>query len=275
MSFPKRSDIFNRPVWQTEDVISRPSLDTFYQVNFAFSGSVNQWLNPEGTAYGKKSTNLVSGSRRLSARDVQYKMMLLCTEAEIPGTSFQTTEAIGHRQGIAESFPTLRQFPPLNLTFYLDADHVILEVFEKWMQYINPLETQDYVNVGYSRFNYPMNFKERLHITKYERNFDVEQSKMSQYEFVNVWPSNLTSMRVNYGSSNVVRLSVQLVYDRYFTQFSVVDARRTPLALPPEIKDTNTIVNSNDNNWWSRLGGGIREGLSNVDWSQLAAPGGL
>ena len=32
---------------------------------------------------------------------------------------------------------------------------------------------------------------------------------MTSYEFVNVWPSDLTSMRVAYGDSNVLKCSVQ------------------------------------------------------------------
>ena len=42
----------------------------------------------------------------------------MCTQAEIPGTSFQTSLAVGHHQGIQEEFPNLRTFPPLNLVFY-------------------------------------------------------------------------------------------------------------------------------------------------------------
>ena len=68
------------------------------------------------------------------------KMSILCTQAEIPGTSFiRSSSATGHHQGIQEEFPNLRNFPPLNLVFYCDADHVILEVLESWMSYINPI----------------------------------------------------------------------------------------------------------------------------------------
>ena len=46
---------------------------------------------------------------------------------------------------------------------------------------------------------------------------------MTSYEFVNVWPTNLTSMRVAYGDSNVLRCSVQFAYDRFFTDFNYDD----------------------------------------------------
>ena len=40
------------------------------------------------------------------------------------------------------------------------------------------------------------------------------------YEFVNIWPTNMTSMRLAYGSSNVLRCSMQFSYDRFFTNFN-------------------------------------------------------
>ena len=46
---------------------------------------------------------------------------------------------------------------------------------------------------------------------------------MLTYEFVNVWPTNMTSMRLNYGGSNVLKLSVQLAYDRFFTSYTSED----------------------------------------------------
>ena len=170
----------------------------------------------------------------------------MCTEAELPGTSFQTSLAVGHHQGIQEEFPNLRTFPPLNLTFYLDSDHVILEVLETWMTFINPIQKGMKRNLNaFGRFNYPEDYKEILHITKFEKDTfidqpqrsrnnlerglspvprDKTQSKLTSYEFVNVWPTNLASMRVAYGDSAVLRCSVQLAYDRFFTKFHYDDS---------------------------------------------------
>ena len=174
----------------------------------------------------------------------------MCTEAEIPGTAFQTSLAVGHHQGIQEEFPNLRSFPPLNLTFYVDADHVVIEVLETWMTYINPITNNKRNLNAYGRFNYPEDYKEIIHITKFERDSFLEgnttrtvtgqrdfddpdnnifgtnliteetPTKLLSYEFVNCWPTNMTSMRVAYGQSNVLRCSVQLAYDRYFTNYN-------------------------------------------------------
>ena len=230
--FPRRSDIFKPNMKDIRDTIARPSLDTFYQVTFSF-GKANIWLGSNGFRQFSGSSVPLPEDRRSQGRNYKDKMSILCTEAEIPGTSFQTSLAVGHHQGIQEEFPNLRSFPPLNLTFYLDADMVVLEVLEKWMTYINPISTNKRDLNAYGRFNYPDDYKEIIHLTKFERDTFGKpkeyQSRLTTYEFVNVWPTNLTSMRVAYGDSNVLRCSVQLAYDRFFADFGYNDTHQVPI----------------------------------------------
>ena len=224
--FPKPGQIFKSSTRDFTDSIGRPSLDTLYQVVFSF-GNYETWLQ----SYGPENGVFAKGGFR-------EKLSIMCAEAEIPGTSFQTSLAVGHHQGIQEEFPNLRTFPPLNLTFYVDADHVILEVFESWMTYINPITNAKRNVNAYGRFNYPEDYKEILHITKFERDTFLDElpakttppqlprestTKLTSYEFVNVWPTNMTSMRVAYGDTNVLRCSVQFAYDRFFTTFNYDD----------------------------------------------------
>ena len=239
MGFPNASEIFgsnpNRnSILDVRDTIGRPSLDTFYEVTFQFSKS-DRWL-------GK----LPSGARTQSNK-LTEKMSLLCTQAEIPGTSFIESSVTGNHQGITELFPNLRNFPPLNLAFYVDADHVILEVLETWMTYINPIANNRGANNAYAVFNYPEDYKEKIYVTKFERDTFIKesraasyQSNMSSYEFINAWPINLTSMRVAYGDSNVLRCNIQLAYDRFQTSFNYPDVQRRAISTP------DGVINSND-----------------------------
>ena len=245
MSFTKRELIFKDSIDKIRDTIARPSLDTFYEVEFAF-GKTSNWLSDLQTTGSEFGT--VHGRKRNQGRDFKRKMSLLCTQAELPGTSFVESTAIGHRQGIQESFPNLRNFPPLNLVFYVDADHVILEVLESWMTYINPIFTQDSdVDYAFSRFNYPDDYKEVIRVTKFERDTFIKdsrdasyQSDLTCYKFKNVWPKNMTSMRVAYGDSNVLRCNLELAYDRFITSFNYTDTRETVL------NSSSGVVNSND-----------------------------
>ena len=233
--FPKPGQIFKKSTRDISQMLGRPSLDTLYQVFFSF-GNFQTWLEGFGQSDGYKRTQ---------GRGFREKLSLLCAEAEIPGTSFQTSLAVGHHQGIQEEFPNLRTFPPLNLTFYVDADHVVLEIFESWMTYINPITNAKRSVNAYGRFNYPEDYKEILHITKFERDTFIKEidekspksldssgtdvvireptTRLTSYEFVNVWPTNMTSMRVAYGDTNVLRCSVQFAYDRFFTTFNYLD----------------------------------------------------
>ncbi len=197
-------------------MVGRPSVDTQFQVVFSF-GNYKNWLSAIGGDIPRARTN---------GLDFKEKMSIMCAEAELPGTQYQTSLAVGHHQGIQEEFANLRTFPPLNLTFYVDADHVILEALETWMTFINPISNNKRNFNAFGRFHYPEDYKEIMHITKFEKDafIDGAQTKLSSYEFVNVWPTNMTSMRVAYGNSNVLRLSVRFAYDRFFTNFHYDDA---------------------------------------------------
>jgi len=228
VSFPKESELKPKNMLDIRDPVSRVSLDTFYQVSFSF-GNNDKWF--------KQSVS--SGSKRAAGTTFKQKMSLLCTQAEIPGTSYLTTQAVGHHQGIQEVFPTLRQFPPLNLTFYVDADHLILEILESWMTYINPLSDRRRSD-AFGRLNYPDTYKETLHVSKFERDTFLEgensagnpraTTKVSHYEFINAWPQNLQSMRISYGQSSILRCTIQLAYDRFFTEFNQSNEIQQPIA---------------------------------------------
>ena len=232
MSFPKRGKIFQGSIRDVRDTIARPSLDTLYEVNFSFGGSDGKpWIR-EGLS------SKISGNKRSQGGDFQNKMSLLCTQAEIPGTSFNTDTRIGDYQGIQEEFPNLRNFPPLNLVFYCDADHLILQIFDQWMTYINPIQQKDKaIKNAYARFNYPADYKETIHLTKFERDTFTGSSttNMSSYEFINAWPSDMTSMRVAYGDSNVLRCSMRFTYDRFHTEFNYADLRSQKIEEPNDI----------------------------------------
>ena len=266
MSFPKRGQIFQDSVDRIKSTVARPSLDTFYEVNFSF-GKYQTWLRGD-----------TPGKRRTQGTDFMQKMSLMCTQAELPGTSFVPSSAIGHRQGIQEEFPNLRNFPPLNLVFYADADHVIIEVLESWMSYINPVFNSGIRDSNaFTRFNYPEDYKETIHITKFERDTFIEESRnasyqsdLTSYEFVNVWPIDLTSMRVAYGDSNVLRCSVQFAYDRFFTTFNYNDIQKHVINRPVGIVNSKEIIAANTPVDPAAVEGGYTISDKNLSNAQLA-----
>ena len=65
-------------------------------------------------------------------------------------------------------------------------------------------------------------------------------TRTTGYEFVNIWPSNLTSMRLAYGDSNVLKCNVQFLYDRFFTTFHKEEIGAAPVNTP------NGVITSKD-----------------------------
>ena len=266
MSFPTRGQIFQDRVDKIKSTVARPSLDTFYEVNFSF-GKYQTWLRGE-----------TPGKRRTQGTDFMQKMKLMCTQAEIPGTSFVESSVTGHHQGITEAFPNLRNFPPLDLVFYADADHVILEVLESWMSYINPIFDSGIRNSNaFTRFNYPEDYKETIHLTKFERDTFIResrnasyQSNMTSYEFVNVWPIDLSSMRVAYGDSNVLRCNIKFAYDRFFTTFNYQDIQKQVVNTPVGIVNSKEIIATNIPVDPAAVEGGYTISDKNLSNAQLA-----
>ena len=266
MSFPKRGQIFQDRIDRIKSTVARPSLDTFYEVNFSF-GKYQTWLRGE-----------TPGKRRTQGTDFMQKMKLMCTQAEIPGTSFVESSVTGHHQGITEAFPNLRNFPPLDLVFYADADHVIIEVLESWMSYINPIFNSGIRDPNaFTRFNYPDDYKETIHVTKFERDTFIRESRnasyqsdITSYEFVNVWPIDLTSMRVAYGDSNVLRCSVQFAYDRFFTTFNYNDIQKQVVNSPVGIVNSKEIIAANTPVDPAAVEGGYTISDKNLSNAQLA-----
>ena len=67
----------------------------------------------------------------------------LAHDAVLPGTTFQTTDVYGDRQGITETFATKRSYSQVTISFYVDYDYKVLNYFHSWAEAIsvNPKPT--------------------------------------------------------------------------------------------------------------------------------------
>lgn len=161
-----------------------------------------------------------------------------CSEAALPGSTFDVAEEVGSRQGVIERFPTKRIYPEFSMTFYVDNDYKIIRLFEEWMNYINPVynatgriattqfgqgNAKDPEN--YFRFRYPDTYKRIISITKFERNFQLSgnQTQVSKvgfpphltYRMIDAFPTNITAIPVTYEGSTITKSTVSFSYTRY------------------------------------------------------------
>jgi len=165
-----------------------------------------------------------------------------CSDASLPGASFDSSQEAGSRQGAIENFPTKRIYPPFEMTFYVDNEYKIIRVFEEWMNFINPLYSYDGrvepTNDGQGRFKnrpdffrmrYPDEYKRIISITKFERNFRKngtgELNKMTTltYRMIDAYPDQLNAIPVMYEGSIITKTTIRFLYTRYVTEYNKGD----------------------------------------------------
>lgn len=146
-------------------------------------------------------------------------------EAVLPGTSFETSQVFGDRQGITEQYPTKRVYPQVDVSFYVDNNYDVINFFETWMEKIHPHRFDGHV---YSKFEYPNSYESDIFITKFERNFRAQEDRLKEggevgkdnevritYTLRKAYPTNIISIPVSYGQSDLLRTTITFNYDYY------------------------------------------------------------
>ena len=197
--------------------ISKLSLNNQYQVNIS---GINAELKRYLGQYYDIPNNYATGG----------DIGIMCCEATLPTSSFATSEVKDNFHGINQQFAHTRIYIESDFAFYVDQNYNVLKFFEGWMDYISG--DNNYLGITrqdnqsyYKRFNYPMNSDEQvgyksgsLTITKFERNSD---SNSLCYKFINAFPKGMTSIPVQYGGADLLKVNVQFAYDRYYIESSV------------------------------------------------------
>lgn len=159
-------------------------------------------------------------------------------EAVLPGTSFELGQVFGDRQGITEPYANKRVYPPIDVSFYINADYKVSTFFENWMQSICKTKgeesngSRNELDNRYARFNYPVTYKKEVVITKFERDYRDSNARLSTkgdagvpniktkctYTLKNAFPSNIISIPVSYSQADILRTTITFNYDFYSYQ---------------------------------------------------------
>tara|TARA_X000000950_G_scaffold183360_1_gene222152 strand:- start:2993 stop:3769 length:777 start_codon:yes stop_codon:yes gene_type:complete len=222
------------------ELFGQPSLSSFYMV-FLPLGSVGTPLSIEFN--DKNLYNTDKDGYRL-----EEKISLLCTDATLPGATYNTFQVKGNRQGVVEQYPNYKIYPPVDFSFMVDNNHSVLRLFDTWMNFISPLNgDEDDINSFY-RFRYPEEYTIDFYIVKFEKeegawkgkkslpdpNIPINattanafyQSKKTVYKFKRAYPKNMASIPLSYDGSTLIKSSVTFQYDRFYT-FDI-EKNRTP-----------------------------------------------
>ena len=190
--------------------------------------SLSSWLNACG---------IVNSAENIGRYD------FFASDVTLPGASFDMAESMGDRQGTIERFAQRRLYAPLSVTFYVDSDYNILRLFEEWMNYINPIHnssgrykgsyqgTNGYSDRNnYYKFRYPDQYKRRLIVTKFEKDFygganmnetriregdDLIPGSLLFYQFIDAFPSNIVAIPLSYQGTDVLKVQIEFQYLRY------------------------------------------------------------
>ena len=69
--------------------------------------------------------------------DENNEINFLAYEAVLPGTSYETTQVFGDRQGITETFANKRVYPPVDVSFYVDSNIIFFVTLKVgWDKYL-------------------------------------------------------------------------------------------------------------------------------------------
>ncbi len=194
---------------------------------------------------------------------------LLCSDAVLPGSALATINTAGDYQGVIERFAHTRNFTQINFEFYVDLEYKSLKFLEHWIEYISGASGEDPSNDAYHfRMRYPSEYKSNeTRVVKFERDYN----RFIEYRFIGLFPLSLTSLRVSYGESSVLKANCSFSFDRYVCGESSSLARllgkafnlgSTREPFNPEKGDKNSYT-------FNTLPGGIKAGDLGSDASQL------
>lgn len=179
-------------------------------------------------------------------------LILWCSDATLPGSTFATHESNDDFHGTTERFAYRRLYDDrIDLTYYVDAtNHYSIRFFEIWMKYIanESIAESDDGRVGsedtryFYRFRYPdgeggYRNGSSLFISKFERDYDIRTPsrriglapKKLVYSFIKPYPISIQSIPVSYDTSQLLKCTVSMSYIRY-----VVLSNSTSINIPSQ-----------------------------------------
>ncbi len=144
------------------------------------------------------------GSRTSNPAMSRY-LALQCESAELPGKTLLTYDARVYGPGF--KVPYLTQYDEITLTFLCTNEFYERKLFERWIEAINPSDTNN--------LRYPKGSS-----TRYMTNIKVVQyddfiKKIFAIEMIDAFPVGIAAQPVSWQDDNFHRLSVRFAYQRY------------------------------------------------------------
>ena len=155
---------------------------------------------------------------------------LLCSEANLPGSSLATHDVTNDYQGVTEKMAYRRIYDDtLGLTFYVDRNYNVIRLFERWIDYISGITDPEKYKSPFTnqRVAYPKTYKNDIFVTKFEKDHYSEESSVKkgilEYTFVQAFPRDITAIPVSYEASQVLKCNVSFSFIRYVVEKRILN----------------------------------------------------
>ena len=158
-------------------------------------------------------------------KDMNTALLFLCDEAQLPNINTATGTQNGVLTGIGSvDYPHTKIFTEIQLTFMLDANLSLLKFFNEWYSRIfkdggasihASEDTLSPLNRA-TRLQYRNKYASRIKITKTEPGkLDAAERKPITYVLENAWPYSIDAVPLQFGSSQITKLTVNFKYERH------------------------------------------------------------
>jgi hypothetical protein len=158
-----------------------------------------------GSAFGRQGQQ--DEYSRTSNSSLSRYLALQCESAELPGKTLQTADVKIY--GPTFKVPYQTQYTESTFTFLCTNEFYERKLFDRWMEAINPSDTNN--------LRFP-----KGETTRYMSNIKIIQydefiRQIYAVELIDAFPIGIASQALNWSEDGFHRLSIQFAYQRYRT----------------------------------------------------------
>ena len=154
-------------------------------------------VKSQGLARTNRYTVLFTGFTSGRSRDA----MLLCDQVQLPGTNFNTADI--RTFGETRKTPYERLYEDINMSFYVDTDMRVKELFDDWMTWIQDPTTRN--------FEYYDDYTCDIIIEVQ----DLKNQSRYGIKLFEAYPKSIGAIQLDYAAKDVMKMSVNFAYKYY------------------------------------------------------------
>lgn len=158
-----------------------------------------------GSAFGRQDQQ--DEYSRTSNSALSRYLALQCESAELPGKTLQTADVKIY--GPTFKVPYQTQYTESTFTFLCTNDFYERKLFDRWIEAINPSDTNN--------LRFPKGETTRYMSTVKIIQYDEFIKQIYAVELIDAFPIGIASQALNWSEDGFHRLSIQFAYQRYRT----------------------------------------------------------